>query len=112
MKLVRPLLIGLGVLAVLSAAAIAIAFSSGFQTWAARKAIGSQPGLTGTVESVSAGLKRVELKNLRLERDGAVLTVPTVLAELPLIDAGRREKISLTRLVSKGWVLDLSRATV
>lgn len=111
MKLVRPLLIGLGVLAVLTAAAVVVAFNSGFQTWAARKALAGRPDLKGTVESVSAGLKRVEIRHARLERDGAILTLPAATIELPLLDAGFSQKIAISRLVAKGWVLDLTQAT-
>jgi AsmA family len=112
MKLVRPLLIGLGTVAVLSAAAIAVAFNSGFQTWAARKALAGRPDLKGTIESVSAGLKRVEIRNARIERNGVVLTLPAATAELPLLDAGLSGKILVARLVAKGWVLDLTHVTL
>jgi hypothetical protein len=110
MKFVRPLLLGLGVLAILLAVSVAVAFTSAFQTWAARRALAARPDLTGTVESVSAGLKRVEVRNVRIERNGAVLTLPSATAELPLIDAGLNEKVAIQRLVAKGWVLDLTRA--
>lgn len=110
MKLVRPLLIGLGVLAVILAAAAAVAFSSGFQTWAARKALASRPDVKGTIDSVSAGLKRVEIRQARLEKDGAVLTLPSATVELPLIEAGLSQKVFISRLVAKGWVLDLTHA--
>lgn len=111
MKLVRLLLIGLGALAFLLALAIAVAFTSSFQTWAVRRAIAAQPGVRGTIESVSAGLHRVELKNGRFERDGAVLTLPTATAELPVVAAGWRRKVAVERLIAKGWILDLTQAT-
>ncbi|MDO8542783.1 MAG: hypothetical protein Q7S40_20270 [Opitutaceae bacterium] len=89
--------------------AVAVGFSSWFQTWAARRALASQPGWSGSIGSVSAGLKRVELKNVRVERDGAVLTVPAADAQLPLLAAAFREQILISRLVAKGWTIDLSK---
>jgi hypothetical protein len=112
MKLVRLLLIGLGVLVLLCALLLGVAFTSRFQTWAARKAIAGQAEFQGTIESVSAGLHRVEVKNARFERDGAVLTLPAATADLPVISAGWRRKVAIERLIAKGWVLDLTQATV
>ncbi|HEX2855221.1 MAG TPA: hypothetical protein VHO24_18445 [Opitutaceae bacterium] len=110
MKLVRPLLIGLAVVTVLGVIAVSVAFTSGFQTWAARKALARQPGMQGTIGSVSAGLSRVEAKDVRIVRDGAVLSLPAVEANLPLVSAGMSQKVTITRLVAKGWVLDLTNA--
>ncbi|MEO6567162.1 MAG: hypothetical protein ABIO94_00240, partial [Opitutaceae bacterium] len=111
MKRVRPLLIGLGVAVGLLAASVVVAFSSRFQTWAVRKAIAGQSDLKGTIETVSAGLKTVEIRNARIERQGAVLTLPSATAEFPVLDAGLKKKIAVTRFVAKGWVLDLTRLT-
>jgi hypothetical protein len=111
MKLRRPLLIGIAAVAAILLLVIAIAFSSGFQTWAARKALASQPGMKGSVGQVSARLKRVAVKDLRIERDGVVFTAPAIDAELPLLSAGVSRKINVTKLVARGWVLDLRRAS-
>ena len=98
------------VIGVLLLLGVAVVFSSTFQTWAVRRAIASEPGLGMTVESVSAGMKRVEVKNLRFERDGIVLTLPLVEAEVPLIPAAWDQNIVITRLVAKGWTLDLTKS--
>lgn len=95
---VALLLVGLGVL-----------FSSTFQTWAARRALASRPDLRGTIGHVSAGLGRVEVRDVRLERDGAVLILPVAEIELPVIAAGFRDKVLVTQLSAKGWTLDLSQ---
>jgi hypothetical protein len=92
--------------------ALAIAFSSGFQTWAARRALASHPELTGTIGRVSAGLGRVEARDVRLERDGAVLTLPRVEADVSLLGAMLRDKLTISRLVARGWTLDLTQAGV
>lgn len=111
MKLARFSLIGLGALVVLLVVAVSVAFTSGFQTWAARRALAAQPGMTGTIGSVSAGLKRIEVKDARIVKDGAILTLPSMEAHLPLYSAGVKNKVTITRLVAKGWVLDLSKIT-
>ena len=109
MKRFRPLLIGLAVALGLLAASVAVVFSSRFQTWAVRKTIAGRADVTGTVEAVSAGLKRVEIRNARIERQGAVLMLPSATVDLPLMDAGLKKKITVTRFVAKGWVLDLTQ---
>ncbi len=110
MKPVRLLLLGAAALAVLLLVAVAAAFNSRVQTWAARRVLAGRPALGATLGSLSAGLGRVELKNLRVESHGAVLTVPTLEAELPLIAAGLKDRVTVTRLVAKGWTLDLTKA--
>lgn len=110
MKPFRLLLIGAAVLGVLLVAAVVTAFNSRFQTWAVRRALASRPTLHATVDSVSAGLGRVELKGLRVESHGAVLTLPSLVADLPLFSAGVRDKVLIARLTAKGWTLDLTKA--
>jgi hypothetical protein len=105
-----PVLVA-GALVALVGVALAVVFSSTFQTWAARRAIASQPGLHASVGSVSAGMKRVELKDLRYVHAGAVLTLPQVEIDVPLIAAAWDDNVTVTRLVAKGWTLDLSQST-
>ena len=105
-----PVLVA-GALGVLLVLGVAVVFTSTFQTWAVRRAIKSEPGLKLTIESVSAGFNRVEVKNLRYELDGAILTAPLVEAEMPLFPAAWDQNIAITRLIAKGWELDLSKTT-
>lgn len=107
----RLLLVVAGTIVVLALATVAVIFSSAFQTWVARKAIASRPELRVTIGSVDAGLKQIELTDVRYERQGAVLTMPKLQAELPMLSAGFSERIELTRLVAKGWTLDLTKLT-
>jgi hypothetical protein len=104
-----PVLVA-GALGVLLVLAVAVLFSSTFQTWAVRRAIAAEPGLKVSVGSVSAGLKRAELTNLRFERGGAVLAVPRVEIDVPMFPAAWDRNISITRLVAKGWTLNLTNA--
>src|SRR3954468_7670487 len=106
----RLLLLVAGGLVVVFVAVVVLAFNTSFQTWAARKAIARQPALHVTVRQVSAGMKQVEMKDLQLEQNGAVLTLPAVEIDLPLFTAGFSKRIFVSRLVAKGWTLDLSKA--
>ncbi|MBI4625536.1 MAG: hypothetical protein HY736_20230 [Verrucomicrobia bacterium] len=109
MKFVRILLFAVaGVVAVLLLA-VAVAFNSTFQTWAVRKALASKPGIHVSVGLVSAGWKHVALRTVWAEQAGAVLTLPAVEVDLPLLAAGRGQKVLVSRLVAKGWTLDLSK---
>src|SRR5258708_6571703 len=110
MKPFRLLLIVAVAFALLLVAVGILAFNSGFQTWVVRRALASRPELAATLGSLSAGLGRVEIKNLHLTSHGAALTMPALEVELPLIAAGLSKKVTVTRLVAKGWTLDLTKA--
>lgn len=111
MKRIRLPVLVAGALAFVVGLALVVAFSSTFQTWAARRVIASRPGMQVTVGSVSAGMKRVELKNLRYVLSGAVLTIPSVELEVPLMAVAWDDDVQIKRLVAKGWTLDLSKRT-
>ncbi len=108
MKAVRLFLIILGVLVALAVVAVGVASTSWFQTWAARLALASNPALRGSIGTVSAGYRRIHLEDLHLERSGAVLTVPSLDADVPLLPAGVSRDIGVNRLYAHGWTLDLS----
>ena len=108
MKPARVALIMLGVLVLLGFVTVGLAFHSGVQTWAARKALAGQPSVRVTLDSVSAGLSRVELRGLRAELSGAVITVPSLTVELPVIAAGLSQKVNIGKLVARGWTLDFT----
>lgn len=110
MKVVRVLLIGVGILAVLVLIALGVALNSSVQTWAARRALASQPQMKASVGAVSAGFKTIDLHDLRYEADGAVLTLPSLHVEVPLMSAGLSKDVAVRRLVAKGWTLDLTHA--
>ena len=110
MKFVRYLLIGLGVVAGLAALAVLLAFNSSFQTWAVRKALAGQPGTDISLQRVSAGLQQVLLEQVRVGFDGGSLLLPSAEIGLPVMDVALRSRVSVSRLVAKGWTLDLTAA--
>jgi hypothetical protein len=109
MKPARVVLITLGVLVSLGLVTVGLAFNSGVQTWAARKALAGQPSVRVTLDSVSAGFSRVELRGLRAELSGAAVTVPSLTVELPVMAAGLSQKVSIGKLVARGWTFDLTK---
>jgi hypothetical protein len=111
MKLFRLLVLAVAALVVLVVAAVAIALNSRVQTWGARRALAARPELHATLRSLSAGFSQVVLKDVRVASRGAVLTLPSLEADLPLISAGVRSQVLVTRPVAKGWTLDLSKAS-
>ena len=78
------------------------------QTWAAKYALARQPGLHGSIGAMSARFGEVQVADLHLERDGAIITIPYLEAHLPLTAAMWTRKIAARSLVAKGWTLDLS----
>ncbi len=110
MKPARLLLLGTVVLAVLLLTAAGLAFNSGFQTWAARRALAGRPGLEVSLGQLSAGLGRVRVDRVRVTQSGAVLTLPAAEAELSVLSAALQQQVLVRRLVAKGWTLDLTRA--
>ncbi|HTO05253.1 MAG TPA: hypothetical protein VL069_16200, partial [Opitutus sp.] len=110
MKPARVLVVTLGVLAVGLLIVGLLAFNSSVQTWAARRALAERPDLNATLGSISVGLQRVEIRALQAESNGAVLTLPSLDAVLPVIAAGLQNRVEIKSLVAKGWTLDLTRA--
>ena len=104
MKFIRPLLACLVLALVLAAIFLAAAFSPDVQTWIAQKALAGQPGLHASLGSLSAGLARTDVTDLHLEIDGAVLTLPSLQARLPLTTAVWKRKVLVGSLVAKGDV--------
>jgi hypothetical protein len=109
MKPIRLVLIGAAVIVVVLLLAVAVAFNSSFQTWVARKTVAKNPAVHLTIGTVDAGLKHVELRDVQLDQNGAVLTLPLLEADVPVLAAGLSRKVTVSRLVAKGWTLDLSR---
>ncbi len=110
MKPLRLLLLVTAAFVVLLIGVVCGAFNSRVQTWAARRQLAARPELGASLGSLSAGLSRVAVKDLRVVSHGAILTLPALEAELPLVSAGLKRKVTVTRLVAKGWTLDLSKA--
>lgn len=110
MKFIRILLTLLALAAALAAVLVLLAIAPAVQTRVARMEINRHTGLQGTLGNVTAGFGEVEIEDLHLEANGAVLNLPTLRAKLPLTTAALHRRALVRVLVAKGWTLDLSRA--
>jgi hypothetical protein len=107
-KFLRFLLSCLTLALMLAALLAILAFVPAVQTWVAQMALAKAPDLKGSLGSLTAGFGQVDLEGLHLEVDGAVLTLPSLQAALPLTTAARQRTLVIRRVVAKGWTLDLS----
>jgi hypothetical protein len=108
-KYLRFFLIALATTAVLALLLAGAALTSPLQTWYARMELLDQPGMQGSIGSVSAAFGKLEVEDLRLQVGRAVLTMPLLQARLPLIKAVWNHRVEARSVVAKGWTLDLSR---
>lgn len=108
MKLLRVLLIIVMGAVVVVLGAVCVAFIPSVQTWAARRAVAAQPGMQVELGRVAVGFHRVKIERVVFKQEGMTLTLPLIEADLSLLNAGFNQKINLSRLVAKGWTLDLT----
>ena len=109
MRFIRRLLICLTLAIALVAILAIAAFVPAVQSLIARMALPTRPGVQVSWASLSAGFSAVEVTDLHVEADGAVLTLPSLVAKLPLKPAVWDRNIAIRNLVAKGWTLDLTR---
>jgi hypothetical protein len=111
MKRFKLPLIIVGSLFALVLIAVVLAFTSGVQTWATRKALAGQPGMKGNVGSVSAGLKSAEIRDVAIEQDGIKIVAKQVDASYSASDYLSGKKIIVDRLVARGIEIDARNPT-
>jgi hypothetical protein len=108
LKFIRLLLRFLVLVVTLAAILVGLAFVPAVQTWLAEREIGQQSGWQVAIGSLSARFGKVDITDLHLEYNGAVLTLPSAQAALPLQAALWDHKFLVQGLAAKGWTLDLS----
>jgi len=109
MKFARPLLIALGILALLCGIAVALALTPSIQRWAVLRAAAGRPGLVLTIDGVSAGLSRLALRGVALEQKGLVVNLTSLEADYSLFEVLVHRRLHLRRLNAEGLVVDASR---
>ncbi len=109
MKLVRPLLITLGILFALVALAIGVALVPAVQQWVVRRALAQQPGLKLDFASLSAGPSSARLTGVRFEQDGLVVTAERAEAEFSAWQFLTREHVRVDRLAVQGVNVDATK---
>ncbi|MBL9207831.1 MAG: hypothetical protein JNN01_22300 [Opitutaceae bacterium] len=110
MKSLRIFALILGGLLLALLLLVGVALLPAVQTWAARKALSGQPGLTLEVDRVSAGLSQAELKGVQLVQDGSLITAERVVASYSVWDYLAGHGIQVDQAEVQGLVVDLRQA--
>lgn len=96
----RKLLLWFVVLpALLILVCVGLLFVPAVQTFVVHRALASQPQVKAQVDSVAVTLGGANLRGLRFEQPGLLVTAPSFEADVPLLDLAS-QKIDLTRLVA------------
>lgn len=107
MKAFRIVAIVVGSLALLFAITVMLAFTPAVQTWAVRKALASQPGMS--IGRVAAGTTSAELTDVRLTQAGAIITIPQLTADYSAWSYFREDRIDVSQVIARNVVVDLRR---
>ncbi len=96
-----------GAVVVFALVAIALALNSGVQTWAVRRAVAGQPGLTIEVGRVAAGPSAAEISGLRVVRDGLVISAASISARHSAWAYLRARRVDVEELVIKDLTVEV-----
>lgn len=105
----RKLPLAVALVAALGVLLLLLVFAAPVQTWAVRRVLDAQPARAASVARVDLGLRHAVVEQLQFTHAGAVLTLPRLEADLPLLSAALRDRVHIARLVARGWTLDLTR---
>ncbi len=86
----------------------AFAMTPPVQTWVARLALASKPELKAELGRIRLGWEHGTVEDIRVYFAGAVLTIPRLDAELPMKRAVLSQELIVSKLIARGWVLDLT----
>src|SRR3954468_3905953 len=99
-----------GGLVLLLAVVFALALTPAVQTWAVRKAVAGQPGMTIEVGRVAAGFSAADISDLRYAKDGVVVTAKGVTARYSAWDYIAKHKINADSVAVQDLLVDLRNA--
>lgn len=111
MKALKIVVLSLVGVIALVAILLGLALTPSIQTWATRKAVAGQPGLTLELSRVSAGLSSADLTDVHMVKDGIVITAKHVVAKYSAWDFMTHHRITVDDLTVDGLVVDLKAAT-
>lgn len=101
--------VAVGIVALLGIA-LAVALMPSVQTWAVRKAVAGQPGVTLEVDRVDAGFSNASISNLRYAKDGMLVTAKGVTAKYSAWDYLTKKRINADQVTVEELVVDLRNA--
>ncbi len=111
MKALKILAIVAGVVVVLLTLVVVLAFTPSIQTWAARKALAGQPGMTGEIGRVAAGFSDADVRDVRIVKDGMVISVTGLTAKYSAWDYISNGRINVDQVSVRELVVDMRNAT-
>ena len=111
MKALKITAIVLGGILVLLVIAVVLALMPSVQTWAVRKALAGQPGTTAEVGHVAAGFSSADIRDVRIIRNGIVLSAKSATANYSAWDYLKRGRLVADRLDLQDVVVDLRATT-
>lgn len=109
MKLVRPLLVTLGILCALTALALGLALLPAVQGWAARRYLAGHPALKLQFDSLAVGLTGARLVGVKLEQHGIMVTLERAEVEFSAWQYLAHRRVVVPRLAVSGLRLDATR---
>jgi hypothetical protein len=90
---------------------LGVALLPAFQTWATRKAVAGQPGMTFEVGRVAAGFSSAEITGLKVVKDGLVINVEKISVNYSAADYLFHHQVNVDALTVQGLVADLRHPT-
>jgi len=109
MKLLRPIILSVGVVLLLGVVAIGLALTPPVQQWALRRAAAKQPGLHFEVAELSVGLSSFALQGVRAEHRGIKITFDRLNAEYSPWALIFSRRLELGQLTVRGLLVDATR---
>lgn len=110
MKGLKLLAVVAGTLALLTALLVVVALTPAVQTWAVRKAVSGQPGMNIEIGRVAAGWSEAGLSDIRIEKDGAIITARSASARYSLGDYLSRRRLNADQITVEDLLIDLRQA--
>ncbi|SDR65570.1 AsmA-like C-terminal region-containing protein [Opitutus sp. GAS368] len=109
MKPARLLLIILGVFLALVLVAGGVALVPAVQRWAVLRVVRGTPGLKFEAATVAAGLSRISLAGVKLEKNGLTVELGQLDADYSLWSLAFSRRLAVGRLTGRGLLVDASR---
>lgn len=109
MKLLRPLLLVLGLLIGLLALAVGVALVPAVQRWAVLRVAAKYPSLKLEVAEFSVGPSALAIRGLQLTQSGVKVKADTLQADYSVFAFLFKQRLQLDRLIAQGLEIDASR---
>ncbi len=112
MKALKIVGVILGAIVLLAALLVGLAFVPAVQTWAVRKAVAKQPGLTLEFGRVTVGPSSAEIRDLRFAQDGLVVSARRMLVRFSAWDYYKFKRVNVDGLEVEGLVVNTRQMPV